>query len=429
MSPACYHVLMNVLGMVLAGGEGTRLWPLTQERAKPAVPFGGRYRIIDFALSNFVNSGFTKIKVLTQYKSDSLLKHLMRTWNRFAGFGGYVEPVPPQMNMSRDWYVGSLDAIFQNLNIISDEQPDIVAVFGGDHIYKMDVRQMIDFHVQKKAAVTVAAIPVPRDEAKRFGCISVDGDGRMTGFLEKPADPPEMPDRPGYALASMGNYLFDRRILVREAEEDARNTTSRHDFGGDLLPNIFEREPVYVYDFSQNVVPGEEDRARGYWMDIGTIEAYFQASLDLVSVTPTFNMYNMKWPIRSTELHAPPAKFVFADQVTKRIGIATDSLVCDGAIISGGHLEQSILSHNVRLNSYAHVSQSIIFEGADIGRHARIRRAIIDKGVSIPEGTTIGYDVEEDKKHWFVSPEGIVVIPKGGALSRQHPATNDLPRT
>ena len=419
---------MNVMGMVLAGGEGTRLWPLTQERAKPAVPFGGRYRIIDFALSNLVNSGFTKIKVLTQYKSDSLLKHLMRTWNRFAGFGGYVEPVPPQMNMSRDWYVGSLDAIFQNLNIISDEQPDLVAVFGGDHIYKMDVRQMIDFHVAKKAAVSVAAIPVPRDEARRFGCISVDLEGRMTGFVEKPDEPPEMPDRPGYALASMGNYLFDPRILVREAEDDAKNTTSRHDFGGDLLPNIFEREAVYVYDFSQNVVPGEEDRARGYWMDIGTIEAYYQASLDLVSVTPTCNLYNTKWPIRSTSLLSPPAKFVFADQVTKRIGIATDSLVCDGAIISGGHLEQSILSHNVRLNSYAHVSQSIIFEGVNIGRHARIRRAIIDKGVSIPEGTTIGYDTEEDKKNWFVSPEGIVVIPKGGALSRQHPATHDLPK-
>ncbi len=420
---------MNVLAMVLAGGEGTRLWPLTQERAKPAVPFGGRYRIIDFVLSNLVNSGFQRIKVLTQYKSDSLLKHLMRTWNRFAGFGGYVEPVPPQMNMSKDWYVGSLDAIFQNLNIISDEQPEIVAVFGGDHIYKMDVSQMVDYHREKKAAVSVAAIPVPRDEAKRFGCISVDSEGRMTGFVEKPSDPPEMPDRPGYSLASMGNYLFNTDILVREAEEDAKNVNSRHDFGRDLLPSIYDREPVYVYDFSRNLVPGEEERARGYWMDIGTIEAYYQASLDLVSVTPTFNLYNTRWPIRSEAVLAPPAKFVFADQVSKRIGIATDSLVCEGVIISGGHLEQSILSHNVRLNSYAHVSQSIIFEGVNIGRHARIRRAIIDKGVSIPEGTTIGYDTEEDQKNWFVSPEGIVVIPKGGALSRQHPATSDLPKT
>ena len=419
---------MNVLGMVLAGGEGTRLWPLTQERAKPAVPFGGRYRIIDFVLSNLVNSGFTKIKVLTQYKSDSLLKHLMRPWGRFAGFGGYIEPVPPQMNMSKDWYVGSLDAIFQNLNIISDEQPDIVAVFGGDHVYKMDVRQMIDFHTNKGAAVSVAAIPVPIEEASRFGCISVDEEGRMTGFLEKPPSPPEMPNRPGYALASMGNYLFDTRILMREAEEDAMDPGSSHDFGRDLLPKIFHREPVFVYDFSKNIVPGESEVARGYWMDIGTIAAYYQASLDLVSVTPTFNLYNTKWPIRSESLMAPPAKFVFADQVTKRIGIATDSLVCDGAIISGGHLEQSILSHNVRLNSYAHVSQSIIFAGVNVGRHARIRRAIIDKGVSIPEGTTIGYDTEEDRKHWFVSPEGIVVVPKGGALSRQHPASQDIPR-
>ncbi|MEL7370326.1 MAG: glucose-1-phosphate adenylyltransferase [Myxococcota bacterium] len=419
---AWYQATMNLLAMVLAGGEGTRLWPLTQERAKPAVPFGGRYRIIDFVLSNLVNSGFTKIKVLTQYRSDSLLKHLLRTWNRFAGFGGYIEPVPPQMNITRDWYIGSLDAIYQNLNILHDEAPDIVAVFGGDHIYKMDVRQMVNFHVEKKAAVTVAAVPVPKEEARRFGCISVDAEGRMTGFIEKPDDPPEMPDRPGCALASMGNYLFDSSILIREAENDAQNISSAHDFGRDLLPDIFNREPVYVYDFSTNIVPGEEDRVPGYWMDIGTIEAYYQASLDLVSVTPTLNMYNTRWPIRSQTTLAPPAKFVFADQVTKRIGIATDSLVCEGAIISGGHLEQSILSHDVRLNSYAHVSQSIIFDGVTIGRHARIRRAIIDKGVHIPEGTAIGYDLEEDRKHWFVSEDGIVVIPKGGPLSRRHQA-------
>lgn len=416
--------------MVLAGGEGTRLWPLTQERAKPAVPFGGRYRIIDFVLSNLVNSNVQKIKVLTQYKSDSLLKHLLRTWNSYAGFGGFVEPVPPQQNLTKTWYSGSLDAIFQNLNIISDERPEIVAVFGGDNVYKMDVNQVIQFHVDNKAALTVAAIPVPTEEAKRFGCIDVDSTGRMTGFVEKPDDPPQMPDRPGWTLVSMGNYIFDAKILVREAEADADSAGSRHDFGGDLLPQLYEREPVYVYDFSKNVIRGEQDEARGYWVDIGTIEAYHQASMDLCAVSPMFNLYNSEWPIRSAVHNSPPAKFVFADQTTKRIGIATDSLVCEGCIISGGHLERSILSHNVRLNSYAHVSESIVFADVDIGRHCRIRRAIIDKGVSIPEGTTIGYDPDEDRKHWFVSKDGIVVVPKGGALARSRPTTQtgDLPR-
>lgn len=413
---------MNVLAMILAGGEGTRLWPLTEERAKPAVPFGGRYRIIDFVLSNFVNSGIYKIKVLTQYKSDSLFKHLLRGWSRIAGFDGYVEPMPPQMNLSRDWYKGSVDAIFQNLNVIADEHPDCVAVFGGDHVYKMDIRQMLDFHAQRKAAITVAAIPVPQKEAKRFGCISVDADGRVTGFLEKPNDPPEMPGRPGWSLASMGNYIFATDVLIRETEKDARIEGSAHDFGRDLLPRVFAHEPVYVYDFFQNTVRGEEERALGYWVDIGTIEAYWRASMDLVSVSPVFNLYNPEWPIR-TYLHSvPPAKFVFADRDSHRIGIATDSMVSEGCIISGGHIERSVLSPNVRLNSFAHVSESVIFEGANIGRYSRIRRAIIDKGVDIPEGTTIGYDLDADKSRWFVSEEGIVVIPKRGALARHAPA-------
>jgi len=418
---------MEVLALVLAGGEGTRLRPLTDERAKPAVPFGGRYRIIDFVLSNLVNSGIQKVKVLTQYKSDSLLKHLLRTWSRYAGFGGFVEPVPPQMNVSRDWYVGSVDAVFQNLNVIDDEQPDLVAVFGADHVYKMDVRQMVKFHTDMGASVTVAARPVPVHEARRFGCISVDAEGRITGFVEKPDVPPEMPNRPGFALASMGNYLFNTDVLVREALADADRLDSRHDFGRDLLPRLFEREPMYVYDFMQNAVPGEEDRARGYWVDIGTIETYHQASMDLVSVSPVLNLYNHRWPIRSEVRSAPPAKFVFADQQSRRIGIATDSMVSEGCVISGGHLEMCILSQNVRLNSFAHVSQCILFEGVSVGRRCRIRRAIIDKGVHIPEGCTIGYDLEEDRKHWFVSDEGIVVVPKGGILSRGRPGTQDLP--
>jgi len=403
--------------MVLAGGEGKRLWPLTAERAKPAVPFGGRYRIIDFVLSNFANSGFYRIKVLTQYRSDSLLRHLHRTWNRYAGFGGYVEPVPPQMNLSKDWYTGSVNAVMQNLNIVADEDPDVIAVFGGDHVYKMDIHQMLDFHRDKKARATVAAIPVPTSEAKRFGCIAMDESHRMVGFLEKPDNPPEIPGRPGWTLASMGNYLFDTDVLIDAVREDHDREGSKHDFGGDLIPNLFEREPVYVYDFGWNVVPGESESARGYWVDIGTIEAYHQASMELVSVSPVLNLYNREWPIYTFEAQAPPAKFVFADQKSKRIGIATDSMVCEGCIISGGHLEQSILGHNVRVNSYAHVSQSVLFEDVVIGRHCRIRRAIVDKGTEIPEGTTIGYDLEADRKKFFVSEEGIVIVPKKGALS------------
>ncbi len=409
---------MNLLSMILAGGEGTRLWPLTQERAKPAVPFGGRFRIIDFALSNFLNSGLRKIKILTQYKSDSLLKHLLRTYNRAVGFEDFIEPVPPQQNLSKSWYGGSVDAVFQNLNVIFDEAPDIVAVFGADHIYKMDLRPMIQYHLDQKASVTVAAIPVPRDEATRFGCIAMDSQYRMIGFVEKPQNPPEIPGRPGWTLASMGNYLFNTNVLTREAENDATSASSSHDFGGDILPRIFEREPVFVYDFHTNVIRGEEERARGYWRDIGTIEAYHAASMDLISVAPVLNLYNTHWPIRSGFSNLPPAKFVFADQETKRIGIATDSMVSEGCIISGGHIERSILSPQVRLNSYAHVSESIIFEGANIGRHSRIRRAIIDKNVEIPEGTTIGYDHDEDRKRWFVSKDGIVVVPKQGALAQ-----------
>jgi glucose-1-phosphate adenylyltransferase len=409
---------MNVLAMVLAGGEGTRLWPLTEERAKPAVPFGGRYRIIDFVLSNFVNSGIQKVKILTQYKSDSLLKHIMRGWARTAGFDGFVEPVPPQMNLSRDWYKGSVDAILQNLNIITDEQPDYVAVFGGDHVYKMDVGQMLDFHKARNAEITVAAIPVPRAEAKRFGCITCDAEGRMTGFVEKPSDPPEMIDRPGWTLASMGNYVFNADVLMRETEADATREGSAHDFGRDILPRVFERDRVYVYDFFQNKIRGEEERARGYWVDIGTLEAYWRASMDLVSVSPVFNLYNSQWPIRGSFNTVPPAKFVFADRDSHRIGIATDSMVSEGCVISGGHIERCVLSPNVRLNSFAHVSESIIFEGANIGRYSRIRRAIIDKNVDIPEGTTIGYDLEADRQRWFVSDDGIVVIPKRGRLAR-----------
>jgi glucose-1-phosphate adenylyltransferase len=410
---------VDILAMILAGGKGTRLWPLTEERAKPAVPFGGRYRIIDFVLSNFINSGIDKIKVLTQYKSDSLLRHILRGWNK-AGFNGFVEPLPPQQNVSSSWYEGSADAVFQNLNMLQDENPDLVAVFGGDHIYKMDVRQMVDFHLDKRAKVTVAAIPVPVAEARRFGCISMAPDNRMLAFVEKPEHPPEIPGRPGFALASMGNYLFDPEVLIRETRADALARGSHHDFGKDVLPKLHQREDVFVYDFSTNRVRGEAESALGYWVDIGTIEAYFRASMDLVSVSPVLNFYNRHWPIRTHQEPVPPAKFVFADQTSKRIGIATDSIVCEGCVISGGHIERSILSPNVRMNSYAHVSESILFSDVDVGRHSRIRRAIIDKDVKIPEGTVIGYDLEADRKRWFVSEDGIVVVPKHGTLSAPH---------
>lgn len=408
---------MKILAMVLAGGEGKRLLPLTAERAKPAVPFGGRFRIIDFVLSNLVSSNIHHIKVLTQYKSDSLIKHLTRNWGRFAGFGGFIEPLPPQMNVSKNWYEGSVDAIFQNLNIVRDEAPELVVIFGADNIYKMDVGQMVDFHEKKGGVATLAAIPVPIAEATRFGCIAVDEDGRMVDFLEKPANPPEMPNRPGYALASMGNYIFESETLIREVRKDAGNPKSGHDFGGDLIPALFKEHPVYVYDFSTNIVPGEEEETRGYWVDVGTIEAYHEASMDLVSVSPTLNLYNHQWPIRSFSSDAAPAKFVFADSETKRLGIATDSMVCEGCIISGAHIERSILSPNVMLHSYAHVSECIILEGAVIGRHCKIRRAIIDKGVEIPEHTVIGYDRAEDEARFAVSSSGIVIIPKGGHLS------------
>ena len=398
--------------MILAGGEGRRLYPLTAERAKPAVPFGGRYRIIDFVLSNMVNSGVHHIKVLTQYKSDSLLRHLSRNWGRFAGFGGYIEAVPPQMNVSRAWYEGSVDAVFQNLNVIKDEQPEMLAVFGADHVYKMDLRGMMAFHEERNAKATIAALPVPRAEAHRFGCIEVDEVGRMVDFREKPDDPPEMPDRPGWTLVSMGNYLFDTEVLMRAVVQDATDPDSSHDFGKDLIPRLFEEHPIWVYDFATNVVPGEDINARGYWVDIGTIEAYHEASMALVDVSPTLNLYNREWPIRTFQTDAPPAKFVFADQETRRLGIATDSMVCEGCVVSGGHIERSLLSPKVRINSYAHVSESVLFEGVEIGRHCRIRRAIIDKDVRIPEGTVIGFDPEDDRQRFFVSEGGIVIIPK-----------------
>jgi glucose-1-phosphate adenylyltransferase len=404
------------LAMILAGGAGTRLDPLTRERAKPAVPFGGRYRIIDFCLSNFVNSGIFKLKVLTQYKSDSLNNHLSRAWRMTAFLGQYCESVPAQMRTGGDWYRGSADAIWQNLNLITDESPDLVYVFGADHVYQMDMRQMEAFHVAKRADCTVAAIPVPIEEGHDFGIIDVGPDGEVRNFLEKPKNPPHMPGDPTRCLASMGNYLFNTDSLVKAISEDAKNDASAHDFGKSIISEMYKHSRVFVYDFAKNEVPGQGVRERGYWRDVGNIDAYFQANMDLVEVEPIFNLYNAQWPIYTHHPDMPPAKFVFANLKEGRVGYATDSLVSEGCIVSGSHVNHSILSPQVRINSFSSVSNCIMLENVEVGRHCEIKRAIIDKNVTIPPGTKIGIDPEADRKRFHVTESGLVVIPKGAKV-------------
>jgi len=403
----------NVLAMVLAGGQGSRLMPLTKDRAKPAVPFAGIYRIIDFVLSNFVNSGCYRIKVLTQYKSESLNRHISRGWRLAGTLGQYVDLVPAQQRKGPRWYEGSADAIYQNINLITDEDPEYVAVFGGDHIYKMDVRPMMREHIDKGAHLTVAAIPVPVELATEFGVIEVDTSWRMIGFEEKPAEPKEIPGRPGMALASMGNYVFSSETLVEEIIRDANDPDSAHDFGKSILTRMFQTHDVFVYDFTTNHVPGQPAAEQGYWRDVGTIESYFNANMDLINVTPVFDLYNPRWPIRTLYTPNPPAKFVHDDPAQNRSGFAVQSIVSHGCIISGGRIERSVLSPRVRINSYSHVSDSILFNGVNVGRHARIRRAIIDKGVDIPSGMHIGYDLELDRQRFHVTDEGFVVVSKG----------------
>ncbi len=406
--------MAKLLAMILAGGEGRRLDPLTRERSKPAVPFGGRYRIVDFVLSNFANSGILKMKVLVQYKSESLNTHVQRAWRLTAFLHQFVEIVPAQMRVGPKWFEGSADAIYQNLNIITDEEPDYTFVFGADHVYRMDVRQLLEFHREKGADLTVAAIPVPISEASEFGIIEVDADGRMIGFVEKPKENVRtMPGDPTRCLASMGNYLFTTDSLVQEIVRDAGDASSVHDFGKSIVSSMNERKRVYVYDFAKNEVPGQSDKERGYWRDVGSLDAYYQANMDLVAVEPIFSLYNERWPIFTVQYNYPPAKFVFANVKENRVGQATDSLVSEGCIISGGQVHRSILSPQVRINSYATVEESILFENVNIGRHCRIRRAIVDKHVDVPAGTTIGFDLEKDRKLFHVTESGIVVIPKG----------------
>ncbi|HKA91256.1 MAG TPA: glucose-1-phosphate adenylyltransferase [Haliangiales bacterium] len=406
----------RVLAIVLAGGEGKRLMPLTADRAKPAVPIGGRYRLIDFVLSNLVNSGILKIKVLTQYKSDSLNTHVARGWRLPQMLDFYVECVPAQMRLGPQWFRGSADAIYQSMNVVTDEDPDYVCVFSSDHIYKMDVGQMLQEHTESGASMTVAAIPVPRDEARAFGVIGVDENGMMTSFAEKVAEPPEMPGRPGWSLASMGNYIWNTDALIAELERDAEaKHESQHDFGRNILPALLGRVPVHVHDFAKNVVPGQGERERGYWRDVGTIASYYSVNMDLCDVHPVFDMYNPRWPTRTYSRPFPPAKFVFADETAHRVGAATNSLVCEGCIISGGRVDRTVLSPNVRVNSFANVEESILFESVNVGRRARIRRAIVDKGVYIPEGMTIGFDHEQDARNGLtvLEQDDLVVVPKG----------------
>ncbi|MFV1951367.1 MAG: glucose-1-phosphate adenylyltransferase [Nitrospinota bacterium] len=403
------------LVMILAGGEGKRLYPLTRERAKPSVPFGGRYRIIDFVLNNFINSGFFKIKILTQFKSESLNNHISNGWHLSHKLGQYIDTVPAQMKRGRDWYKGTADAIYQNLNIIIDENPDYVFVFGGDHIYKMDVRQMLSFHIRKKADLTIAAIPKPIDEAGPFGVIETDKNWRVIGFEEKPENPAPLPKNPKKALVSMGNYIFNKDIIIEELKRDAQEQTD-HDFGKDILAGIFKKYKLYVYNFTKNTITGSVKYEKKYWRDVGDIDAYWQANMDLISVSPLFDLYNSEWPLRTYYPTLPPAKFVFADRHKDRIGIATDSLVSEGCIISGGQINRSVLSPMVRINSYSYVSESILFEGVNVGRYARIKRAIIDKFVNIPPEMEIGYNLKKDRKRFYVTKSGIVVIPKNTVL-------------
>ena len=401
----------GVVAMILAGGEGKRLFPLTRDRAKPAVPYAGRYRLIDFVLSNFVNSGIFKLSVLTQYKAGSLMNHLARGWQLAPHVGHYVAPVPASQNVGPEWFRGSADAIFQNLDVIANERPQLVCVFGADHIYKMDLRQMIAFHRDTGAEATVAAIPVLAEEAHQYGIVDCDASWRIVGFREKP--PPE-PGATGTRLASMGLYVFEADLLVDAITRDAARIDSAHDFGRDVLPHLVDSGVrVFAYDFSTNTVPNMTERERGYWRDVGTIDAYWRASEDLISVSPAFSLYNPDWPILSAYYPSPPAKFVFADQEQKRIGIATDSMVSEGCIVSGGHVDRSILGPRVRINSFVDVSESILFDDVEVGRHARVQRAIIDKGVRVPAGMRVGYDAAEDARRFTVSEGGIVVIPKG----------------
>ena len=416
--------MQGVLAVVLAGGKGSRLEPLTRDRAKPAVPFGGAYRIIDFALSNCLNSGVRKMLVLTQYKAMSLDRHINLGWRRLLcrELGEFADVVPPQQRIDEHWYQGTADAVYQNIYTLEKERPEYVVILAGDHIYKMNYRHLVEFHQQNNAELTVGALRATLDEARSFGVMQIQPDQRIIGFQEKPNDPRPIPGDPTHALASMGIYVFNARFLFEQLCADATKPTSNHDFGKDIIPSIIDSHRVFAYPFR------DENRKRdAYWRDVGTLDAYYEANMDLISVDPLLNMYDAAWPIRTYLPMFPPPKFVFAEEgPDSRRGEALDSIVCQGSIISGGHVRHSILGANTRINSYAHVEDSILFEGVDVGRRARIRRAIIDKGVHIPPGIDIGYDLDQDRARGFtVSEEGITVIAKADGV--EHFLEHDRP--
>jgi glucose-1-phosphate adenylyltransferase len=402
----------DVLTMILAGGKGTRLDPLTRDRAKPAVPFGGLYRIIDFTLSNCINSKLRRVFVVTQYKNRSLDRHIAAGWSFLSReLDEYIEVLPPQQRMNEQWYKGTADAIYQNIYSIEKVEPKYVLILGGDHIYKMDYGDMLRYHIDKGADMTISCIATPRKEGSNFGIVGVDADGRVQTFVEKPADPPPLPDKPEQCLASMGIYVFTARTMYELLCQDAIRADSDHDFGKNMIPSILPAQKVFAYrfrDLNRKPVP--------YWRDVGTLDAYYQANMDLIAVEPVLNLYDLEWPIRTLQAQLPPPKFVHFDDRPldhSRRGEAHDSMVCQGCIISGGHVRRSILSPNVRVNSYALVEDSILFDNVDVGRHCRIRRAIVDKHVKIPQNTTIGYDLEQDRKRGYhVTEQGIVVLPK-----------------
>jgi glucose-1-phosphate adenylyltransferase len=402
----------DVLTLILAGGKGTRLDPLTRDRAKPAVPFGGLYRIVDFTLSNCINSNLRRVLVLTQYKARSLDRHIAAGWGFLSReLDEYTEVLPPQQRIDEHWYKGTADAIYQNIYSIEKADPRYVLILAGDHIYKMDYGEMIRSHLEREADLTIGCIPVPLKEGTSFGIMHVDKAGRVLRFQEKPREPPAMPDDPHSCLASMGIYIFTARLMYELLCQDATRADSDHDFGKNIIPGMIAAQRVFAYRFQDR-----NRKAVPYWRDVGTLDAYYQANMDLIDVDPVLNLYDREWPIRTYQPQLPPPKFVFSDEGHRdlaRRGEAHDSMVCQGCIVSGGHVRRSILSTNVRVNSYALVENSILFDGVDVGRHCRIRRAIVDKDVKIPQNTTIGYDLEHDRQRGFtVTEQGVVVIAK-----------------
>ncbi len=404
-------MMRKVLTFIMAGGKGERLWPLTKDRTKPAVPFGGIYRIIDFTLSNCVNSGLRRIYVLTQYKSASLQRHIRLGWNILSSeLGEYIELLPAQQRVGETWYLGTADAIYQNLYTVEMDKPDEVLILAGDHIYKMNYYTMIDYHRELDADLTVGVVEVEKEKAAYLGVVDVDAKGTVKGFQEKPSKPVSIPDNPNKIYASMGIYVFKHTVLEEELHEDAQKAGSTHDFGKDIIPQMLRKgRKIAAFNFID-----ENKKEALYWRDIGTIDAYYDANIDLVQVDPIFNLYDSAWPIRTFQEQFPPLKTVFAgEEITGRIGLVLDSLVSSGCIVSGGRVQRSILSPNVRINSYSQVSESILMEGVNVGRYAKIKRAIIDKDVNLPQGMVIGYDPQEDKKRFYVSESGIVVVAKG----------------